>query len=206
MTPFTSQAGQDRWVCDFFQNKKEGYFLDIGAYNPIYLSNTYYLEKELNWKGLLVEASKFLCDAIISGRTNTCVNKAIHNENKVIRFTSNNWAGGINDNGLEIVEAITFEKLLKDFNCPKVIDYVSLDIEGNEYKALLGFPFNDYDVILWTIEHNVYNGGECIEAKNNIFDLLTKNGYTRTHNNVNCGGDPHFPFEDWYVNNKYLPK
>ena len=53
---YYSQAGQDKWVDDFFKSKKDGYFLDIGAYDGIHLSNTYYLENELGWDGLCIDA------------------------------------------------------------------------------------------------------------------------------------------------------
>ena len=36
-----SQIGQDLWVLETLKNKKNGYFLDIGAHDGIYLSNTY---------------------------------------------------------------------------------------------------------------------------------------------------------------------
>lgn len=34
---------------------KNGFFLEAGAFDGINFSNTYYLEKELNWKGILIE-------------------------------------------------------------------------------------------------------------------------------------------------------
>jgi hypothetical protein len=34
---------------------KKGFFIEAGAFDGINFSNTYYLEKELNWKGILIE-------------------------------------------------------------------------------------------------------------------------------------------------------
>jgi len=199
---FTGQAGQDKWVTDFFEKKKNGYFLDIGAYDGVQWSNTYCLEKELNWSGLLVEASLDLCNQMKFSRSQTIVQKAIYKENTILKFKSNRWAGSINNEGSEIVEAITFEKLLRDYNSPKIIDYISLDIEGGEIDALLGFPFDEYISILWTIEHNVYYGNR--EMKDKIYEILSSNNYIRAYDNVCSGGDPKFPFEDWYVHKNYI--
>ena len=60
MTNFQSQVGQDEWVVSFFSSKGDGYFLDIGAHNGVDLSNTYYLEKELQWNGICVEADPYI--------------------------------------------------------------------------------------------------------------------------------------------------
>ena len=51
-----SQAGQDLWVLETLKNKKNGFFLDIGAYDGLKYSNSYLLEKNFNWNGLMVEA------------------------------------------------------------------------------------------------------------------------------------------------------
>jgi FkbM family methyltransferase len=197
---FKSQAGQDQFVAEFFNYKQNGYFIEIGAYEPIYLSNSFYLENDLKWKGLLVEASKSNCEKFKT-RTNPIINKAVYKENGFVNFTTNNWAGFIREDGFEKVEAITIEKLLKDNNSPKIIDYISLDIEGGEYNALLGFPFDEYEVILWTIEHNICNKDPFI--KDAVYKIMTEKGYTRVVEDA-CAGHADCPFEDWYINNKYL--
>lgn len=53
---FYSQSEQDKWVCEFFNYKKNGYFVEVGAYDGIQTSNTYFLEKELAWTGVCIEA------------------------------------------------------------------------------------------------------------------------------------------------------
>ena len=50
-----SQIGQDKRVLDFYQNKKNGYFVEVGANDGKRLSNTYLLEKDYNWKGICIE-------------------------------------------------------------------------------------------------------------------------------------------------------
>lgn len=193
-----SQVGQDLWVLEMLNNKKNGFFIDIGAYDGHCLSNSYMLEKEFEWNGLAIEADpipfKNMCDI----RNCTCINKAITNYNGVCKFYQDPLSGKISDNGIEI-EAITLIELFKQYDVPKIIDYISLDIEGGEYDALLGFPFNEYKFLTLTVEHNIYQGNpQQIKNKSDIFDLLTINNYLRIKNNVDDNGNK---FEDWYVHN-----
>ena len=49
-----------------FLNK--GYFIEIGAADGKYLSNTYMLEKDFNWSGLVVEPAKMWAQEIVKNR------------------------------------------------------------------------------------------------------------------------------------------
>ena len=46
----------------------------------------------------------------------------------------------------------TLEYVLDHFNAPKIIDYLSLDVEGAEERILSNFPFNKYTFLAMTIE------------------------------------------------------
>ena len=63
-----SQIFQDLFVINELDFKEDGFFVEIGAADGKYLSNTYLLEKEFKWDGLVVEPAKissrkfrFLC-------------------------------------------------------------------------------------------------------------------------------------------------
>lgn len=45
----------DRIIKTLFDHKSDGFFVEAGALDGEYLSNTLYLEREKGWKGLLVE-------------------------------------------------------------------------------------------------------------------------------------------------------
>jgi FkbM family methyltransferase len=169
---FSSQVGQDEWVCKMLNYKPYGYFVDIGANDGITINNTYCLEKELNWRGLCVEPSTRQFNKLLENRSCTCINKAVAGENGTVRFKEiedDVYAGVISDSGYEI-EAITLEKLLTDYNAPKDIDYISIDVEGTEYEIIKDFPFGKYRVKLWTIEHN--------QSRDNIRRRMVNNGYS----------------------------
>jgi len=53
---YKSQIGQDKYVLDnIFANKKNGYFIELGGADGVTYSNTYYMEKELDWNGICIE-------------------------------------------------------------------------------------------------------------------------------------------------------
>merc|ERR550532_3541259 len=59
---FKSQKGQDKWLySNIFgplglADSSPNYFIEFGARDGIMLSNTYFYEKELGWRGVLIEA------------------------------------------------------------------------------------------------------------------------------------------------------
>jgi len=201
---FYSQVGQDKWVCDYFKYKKNGYFVDIGAYDGVELSNTYYLEKELNWSGICMEPSPIAFKKLKEQRNCILINKAAYHKNVQLKFVEDGLGGRIgNDSKYSyMVDAVRMDQVLEENNSPKIIDYISLDIEGGEYDALLAFPFNNYEVILWTIEHNLHAGMANLLLKANILNIMNKHGYQIVRENV--GTSPLYPMEDWYINEKYL--
>lgn len=204
---FRSQVGQDQWVCQRLQNKQRGYFVDIGAADGMWLSNTYYLENALNWSGICVEAHPARFADLAKNRKCTTVNKAIYKENGTIEFALSNGIFGVKDDlqfpvteTAETLEAITMEKLLDDNNAPHLIDYISLDTEGNDYNVLLGFPFDRYAVKLWTIEHNAYADGGVLKDK--IRALMASKGYVVIPD-AEKSHDANI-FEDWFVHQDYI--
>jgi FkbM family methyltransferase len=191
-----SQVDQDLWVLEMLNNKKNGYFLDVGAYDGIKYSNSLLLEKDFDWTGLLIEAHPNNFDTLKNNRKNTLVPYAVSDYNGKIIFENECGTGSkvVEKNGLSI-DCITFEKMFEMYNVPNYIDYISLDIEGMEYLSLTKFPFDKYKFKLLTVEHNLYMSGS--ENKEKIKDILLKNGYVIYRENVSHN---ELPFEDWYIN------
>jgi FkbM family methyltransferase len=67
---YYSQFGQDlflnRW---FFKNHRAGAFVDVGAYDGITGSNTYYFERQLGWRGVAIEANPEAVAKLVQNRT-----------------------------------------------------------------------------------------------------------------------------------------
>jgi FkbM family methyltransferase len=184
-----SQLNQDLNVLKFYNNKTNGFFIEIGASDGITLSNTYLLEKEYKWKGICVEPIPKQFQLLCKNRPNSsCSDYAVYNESgKMVTFDiandsdlfsgiSNNidlFTELVNSNKTQIlVNTITLNDLLEKYNAPSFIDYLSLDTEGTEYEILKCVDFKKYKFGLIDIEHNF------IEPKRSIIrNLLISNGY-----------------------------
>ena len=55
---FRSQYHEDKWIAGHWRRvglPERGFFVEFGAGNGVHFSNTYWLEKDLKWTGLLCE-------------------------------------------------------------------------------------------------------------------------------------------------------
>ena len=195
---FYSQSSQDKWVCEYYKYKKNGYFVEVGAYDGIQTSNTYFLEKELDWNGICIEANKNIFKNLEANRKSKNLNIAINSK----KGTCNLLGDKINNDGVgQLIECDTLNEILLNNSCNKNIDYLSLDIEGMEYEALLSLDFNYWNIKLMTVEHNLYCSNSM--QKDKIYKLLSEKGFERIVEDAKClDTNPLYynkPYEDWYA-------
>jgi len=197
---FYSQLGQDKWVLEMTGFKRGGYFVEFGATNGKSLSNTYILEKKFDWQGLCAEPNPSYFTGLVKNRTCTVRQDCIGQySGEQVEFIFANVYGGMkkhqfSDQHAEkrqpfvdrgntgVLTTISLHDFLLANNAPKQIDYVSIDTEGSEYEILKHFPFEKWDISLFTIEHNY------TEQRGKIFELMTSHGYSRKM----------VEFDDWY--------
>ena len=56
--PEHSSYGPEEWIArDFFDDKRDGFFVDVGANHYKDTSNTYYLETGLHWSGIAIRTA-----------------------------------------------------------------------------------------------------------------------------------------------------
>lgn len=190
---YYSQAGQDQWICELFNFKPNGFFVDIGAYDGVKFSNSYTLEQQFGWKGICVEAGAKNFVMLCGSRYSKNIFAAVSDSDGDCRFTENDMYGNISHSVGGEMPCRTIGTILNDCQAPSIIDYLSLDIEGGEAAAISVFPFDKYKIRALTVEHNYYNSGPA--NKNKIYGILTEAGYTRVKE-VSADG---LHFEDWYV-------
>lgn len=193
---YYSQSQQDFWILTQNNFKKNGIFIDVGAYDGVQTSNTYTLETYFNWNGICIEANQ---DAYLKLNQNR---KSIN-----VYGAVTNYDGNISFHGDKIVAngastpCFKLNSILEqNFDDKIEIDYLSLDVEGHEYTILESLDFNKWKIKYLTVEHNLYINGP--ENKNKIFELLISKGYTRVVDNAVClDTNPNWynqPYEDWY--------
>ena len=197
-----SQISQDLFVLYFTQQKKDGYFIEIGACDGKHLSNTFALEKK-GWTGIICEPSRFWHQKM---KNRKCVlsKKAVFSEsgkklmfNEVPKYPElsgcNDYLENDNNNKLRKdftsyeVETISLNDLIKKHLDNKQIDYISIDTEGSEFEILKDFDFKKHQVEIFTIEHNFLEG-----KRDKIFKIMTENDYKRVFETLSH-------WDDWYV-------
>ena len=135
-------------------NKKGGFFIELGANNGLFQSNTAFFEKKMEWSGILIEPSLKGYEECKKNRPNSvclnyaCVSNDYKNDYIEGDFKDNSAMGSIGGKRLRRqnlvkVKAITLEKIL-DEHCHTNIDFLSLDTEGYELEILKGLNLNKY--------------------------------------------------------------
>lgn len=187
---FYSQFKQDEYVySNFFQNKKTGTFVDIGAYDGERDSNSFFFE-QLGWTGICLEPNPEMFEKLKQIRKCKCLPFAVSDENETKSFFQITGEGPtvlsglvdeysqqaiqrINEFNLDntqefnyiSVECKTFNSIIDIYN----IDFLSIDTEGNELKILKSIDFSRYNIDVITVENNDYD--------NKFIDFLTLIGY-----------------------------
>lgn len=190
-----SQIFQDLLVLYLLRQKKNGQFIEIGVGNGTDLSNTYLLEKNYNWNGILCEPDIRNFKNIKECRNSKLVDYLIDNkcDDKVEFYLNEDPYSSSSKNLKNSIKKIYSKSIclnhLFEKNHMHKVDYISIDTEGNEYEILKNFNFKKYKVKIFTIEHNF-----DFEKRKKINDLLAFNGYKNIYRYLSH-------MDDWYVLN-----
>jgi FkbM family methyltransferase len=85
--PYYARHGQDRFLDEeVFHHKKNGVFVDIGAYDGVQSSNTLFFEESLNWTGVCVEPLPHAFEKLRANRDCICVNACASDRYARARF------------------------------------------------------------------------------------------------------------------------
>ena len=197
-----SQLQQDLFVLLSFKFKNDGFYVEFGATDGIGLSNTYMLEKNFGWRGILAEPAKSWHSSLRKNRSAVIETKCIWKESgKVLQFnetkegelstldsfSNKDMHAHSRENGIRYeVETISLLDLLVEYKAPKFIDYLSIDTEGSEFEILENFDFNEYTFGFISCEHNF------TDNRFKVFELLSGRGYVRVFEQFS-------QFDDWYL-------
>lgn len=203
---YYSQFNQDCILNEkFFNGKRNGRYLDVGAHEGVAASNTYFFEKELGWTGICFEPNKKCFDILVEKRPGSiCLNKCAYSSSGKVKFNRiEGYAeclSGIVDNyderhvnrinselanmggaqSIVEVDAVTITEVCDEYNMHH-FDFMSLDVEGGEYDVLKGIDFSKVKIDVIVIENNYPDKFEHIQK------LLVENGYVYVGNScIDC--------------------
>lgn len=192
-----SQLGQDVLALVVADFKREGYFVEFGATNGVTLSNTYLLEKQHNWQGILAEPGQQWFPDLETNRNAKIISKAVYSVSDltldfieagelstISKFKSSDHHA--RSGRTYKVNTVALADVLREAKAPRFIDYMSIDTEGSEFEILENFVFEDYEFGLITIEHNF------TEAQGKLDSLLSSKGYRRILQEVS-------EWDAWYI-------
>lgn len=197
-----SQLRQDLFVLAVTDFKQNGIFVEIGVGDGFYLSNTFLLENEFNWTGVLAEPAKIFHDSIRK-RNSILETRAIYSSSgETIEFLETmspelstiysfkdsdfHTRNLIRDRKYK-VQSLSLNDLLAKYRLPFYIDYLSIDTEGSEFEIIKNFDFTQHKFRVITVEHN-YNS----EKRDKIKALLYHQGYKVVCQDIS-------KFDDWYI-------
>jgi len=198
-----SQFRQDLFVLSELSFKSNGFFVEFGATNGVDLSNTWLLEHDYGWQGILAEPARCWHEALAANRRNAAIDtRCVWSESGVAvpfnevevpelstvsEFAGSDLHAGVRQSAkIYEVETVSLNDLLAKHAAPRQIDYLSIDTEGSEFQILSRLDFDRYRFGVITCEHNFS------ATRAPVHDLLVSKGYTRKHRELSR-------VDDWYV-------
>ena len=181
-----SQYGEGEIFVNFFENKRDGVVVDIGAFDGLTYSNSRFLVEHLGWRGLLVEPDPesfislqklYKNDDKVSTRNVACFNKET-----TVDFHINGMSSTMSEEFKEKVikigeqfkkepikmQTVTLDSLLSEYDH---VDLLSVDCEGVDMEVLESNDWSKNRPSLLCIEHSM-DESELREFADNI-------GYTQ---------------------------
>lgn len=172
----TSQSGQDIFIRTMLKGKHHGSFLEIGSNHPIEINNTYLLEKQLSWRGMMVEYDASYLPLYQRERPQSI--HCIQNATQIDYLTH-----------------------LSSNLFPTDMDYLQIDLEVSNRSTIETLQVLDqtimdsYRFATVTFEHDIYRG-DYYHTRQESRDIFTRRGYQLLFPDVKNNGNA---FEDWYV-------
>jgi FkbM family methyltransferase len=182
--PASNSQYEEEWVLrDFYGDKREGVFVDVGANHYQENSNTYYLERAMGWSGIAVEPLREFEEGyrlnrprtrfrpfFVSNVSNEQAKMYILKGKELVTSSSREFTERYGKGAEEVTApTITLDDLLEHEGLAHV-DLVSIDVELHEPEVLAGFDVKRFLPSLVCIEAHP-------EVRQQILDYFAQRGY-----------------------------
>ena len=190
--------GEDIIIQGLFNHKKNGFYIDVGCYHPVRASLTHLLYKK-GWKGVNIDISKDTINLFNIARPNDKnINIGIadkEGEDFYYQSSHINQANSFKfyDNVKKIkVQITTLDNIIKNLGIEK-IDFLNIDVEYRDFKALQGLNLNNVRPSLIAIEDN--DAYDVADVTNSDIYKYMKNKEYFLYSKLNC--------TNFYLDKKY---
>ncbi|XP_046641070.1 protein Star-like [Daphnia pulicaria] len=184
--------GQSKEILRLLHNQTNGFFIECGGFDGEFLSNTLYMERSLDWSGLLIEADKKVFTQLISRNRKAftspaCLSTKPFPMEVVYNGTAKTLGAIIEEKDVKQPQSQhkDTENIYKMQCFPLYsillaigrtdVDYFGLDVEGAEYKILKTIPWHKVNMKTVTAEWNHVTEGEP-----GLTRLMESNKFTKT--------------------------
>ncbi len=179
----SGSLGQESFALNITKEKRNGWYVELGAFHSVNGSNTWLLENGYDWRGVSLDIVPAFVEEFNANRKNRC----------------------------ELGDALTFDykRYFEVYQFPKQIDYLQVDVDsgyddkgnpvGNPNQsllALIALPLNTYRFTTITFEHDGMSDYKSAPMRDAQREILTSLGYKLVQRHT---------FEDWWVDPNVVP-
>lgn len=182
-----SQFGEDIAINRFFSNQKKGFFVDVGCFHPIKYNNTWQLYKK-GWRGINIDIDSIKIDVFnIRRPEDTNISCAVSDMDEEIDYYSDGKYSltttvdkDFSDARGGYVKKRTISRSLNSIldnsiYSASIIDFLSIDAEGNDLNVLKSLDFNTYTPRLVAVECPCSILTDVIKSE--VYNFLSNLGY-----------------------------
>jgi len=180
-----SQVGGSQFVDKLLKQRRNGFFVECGAFKGEDLSDTLFFELQRNWTGILIEAHPDYHREILRKNRNAFVLRACLSHSPrpgLVKFKLAGWGSGVsalnknvgdeykNKNFPETeVQCFSLNSIMAAIGV-RHIDFMVLDVEGSELPVLETIDWKRLSIDVFNIEYSDYNRVNKLEKIRRFFN------------------------------------